>query len=262
MPQENNTPVQNSNLSYSQLFDEALAFQQQKKWDDSLTGYQKLLDLGRGQLDSAQASAIYHNMATIAYEKADFLKAYIWAKKATTLNPSNQLALDSFNHYSKKFEAPLIAHQISGFDNVQKVISTLPVDVYLGLSLILVLTSLTLFLKTLLLRKKKQLAEDFTAVSKWPFYMTLVASILVLSITYISYSSSQICHALVLSEKAQVQTAPGENKPIIFEAPAGLDLEVLKLESGYYQVRYPGAFSGWVAQTQLELMSLSFEQNK
>lgn len=262
MPQENeiqNVPAQTT-VSFTQLFDQALVLQQAQKWDDSLTTYQKLLDQSTEGLSNSQASVIFHNMSTSAFEKGDFLKAYIWSKKALSLNPKNQLAQESLTHYSKKVEIPIIPHQITNLDYVNSGISKVPLDAWLLLSLILAFTTLWLFFKNILLNKKNILENNFTVQKKWPLLVALFSSLAVLSGSYVSFQDASTTRALVIAEKAQVQTAPGENKPIIFELQAGQELEVLKLEQGYFQVRYPGAFSGWIKKPQLEILSLTFGQ--
>ena len=115
-------------------------------------------------------------------------------------------------------------------------------------------------LKTFVTHKKNQIAENFLSLSRWPIYSTLTITLLVISITYVRYLANEIPHAIIIAERAQVQTAPGENKPVIFEAQAGLELEVLKFDQGYFQIRYPGAFTGWINKSQLEILSLAFEQ--
>ncbi len=251
MPQENKT---------TQLFDQALAEQQQKNWDASLESYQKLLDLGLATMSNSQASVVYHNMSTVAFAKSDYLKAYTWSKKSLVLNPNNKLAHDSFEVFSKKFEVPMIARQISSYDYLKETVVKLPLDAWSVLSLLLIFLTLGLSLKTYVTHKKNQLAENFTTTPRWPIFLALVFTLLVILSTYISYSEKEMPHAIVIAEKAQVQTAPGENKPVIFEAQAGLELEVLKFDQGYFQIRYPGAFAGWIKKSQLEILSLSFEQ--
>jgi tetratricopeptide (TPR) repeat protein len=251
MPQENET---------TKLFEQALAEQQQKNWNASLEAYQKLLDQGLAAMTNSQASVIYHNMSTVAFAKSDYLKAYTWSKKSLVLNPSNKLAHESFEVFSKKFEVPVIARQISSYDYLKQEAAKLPLDAWCILSLILIFVSLGLSLKTFVTHKKNQIAENFLSLSRWPIYSTLTITLLVISITYVRYLANEIPHAIIIAERAQVQTAPGENKPVIFEAQAGLELEVLKFDQGYFQIRYPGAFTGWINKSQLEILSLAFEQ--
>ena len=104
------------------------------------------------------------------------------------------------------------------------------------------------------------LENNFSAQKKWPAFVALFFTFAMLSASYVSFQDAYTTRALVIAEKAQVQTAPGENKPIIFELQSGQELEVLNFDQGYFQVRYPGAFSGWIKKTQLEILSLTFGQ--
>lgn len=264
MPQEANQET--STVDYTKLFDEALALQQQQSWDPALSAYQTLLNQHLNQqpneLSVFRASVVYHNMSTIAQQKGDLLKAYVWSKKSLTLNPDNQLAREAFEHYSKNFEVPVIPHQITNFDNFKSLISKGSPDAWLTLSFVLILTSIWLVLKNIIASKKKQLANDFSIVPKWPAYLLVSVTLLMLAITYIRYQDSTVLRGIIIASSAQIQTAPGENKSVIFEAQSGLELEVLKLSEGYYQVRYPGAFTGWVSNSQLEILGLNFGQNE
>ena len=258
-----NTPQNlGASISYRQLFDEALALQQQKNWDASLGVYLKILDQNKAELNVFQAAAIYHNMSSIAYQKGDLLKAYVWSKKSLTLQPSNSMAEESFLFYSKKFQPPSVAHHISNLDNLKMITAKTPLDVWIILSLILVFVSFWLMLKNMITSKKNQLANDFKPLPKAPIYIMLIITSLVISISYIRYLEASTSRGIVIAEKAQVQTTPGENKSIIYEAEAGLELELLKFEKGYYQIRYPGAFSGWVKDSQIEALSLDFKHEK
>lgn len=261
MPQENEIHSQAS-VSNAQLFNQALALQQQQNWDTALVAYQTLVIQSLKNMSTSQASVVYHNMSTIAYEKGDLLKAYIWSKKSLALNSNNQPARQSLEQYSKKIEIPVIARQITNFDNFKSAIKMASIDVWLVLSLILIFLTLWFSLKNVLTSKTNQLANNFSTAARWPIYALVITTTLVISISYVRYADSIIERGIVVSEKAQVQTAPGKNKSVIFEAPAGLELEVLKFDQGYYQIRYPGAFSGWIDSSQLEIFSLNFEQNK
>lgn len=254
MPQENNS------LNLNESFTQALALQQQKNWDESLTAYQKTLDEGQQNLTDTQASVIYHNMSTVAHEKGDGFKAYVWSKKAFNLDTSNDQAKQVYEVYAKSFNSPNIAHQISDFDHVQNAVAKIPVDLAFSLSVLLILGSLGLALKNWVLKRKSLSTGEYSEIRKWPVYVLSIFTAISLGVSYFSYKTSQKKTAIVIAEKAQIQTVPGENKPIIFEAPAGLELEVLSLNENFFQVRYAGAFSGWVNKSQIELLSLTFQQ--
>lgn len=244
----------------TQLFNQALALQQQQKIPEAaLEAYQKILTL---DLNTTQASVIYHNMSTIAHEKGNALQAYVWSKKSLTLNPRNQLAQDSLKEFIKKFEVPQVPRQITNFDNFKAVISTVPVDAWFILSLVLVFATMWLVLKKFITDKKNQLAHNFITTPKWPVYLIAPATVLTLFCASIRYLDSTILRGLIIAEKAPIQTAPGENKSVIFEAPAGLELQILKFDQGYYLIRYPGAFSGWISSSQLEILGLNFKHTE
>ncbi|MGZ3689891.1 MAG: hypothetical protein ACXVAX_00220 [Pseudobdellovibrio sp.] len=251
-------PQESVSQNLNDLFGQALALQKDKKWDESLTAYQKIIDLGPDQLGTTQASVLYHNMSTVAFEKSDFLKAYIWSKKAVSLNPANQQAVESLEVYAKKVEIPNIPHQISNFDNFEKIIDLAPLDLWMVLTLIILLLTFRQWLKRFVLIKKNQAQGIYQKPSAWLVYILSILSVVTLVLGAIRYESSLKQQAIVIADKAPVQTVPGDNKPVIYEVPAGAELDVLSEKDNYFQVRYPGAFSGWVSKNQLELMSLTF----
>lgn len=263
MPQENEVPqTVPPQESVESLFNTALSLQQQKKWDSALESYRSFLNSHSPDLDTFQASAVYHNMSTIAHETGDHLKAYVWSKKSLTLNPSNSFAKAAFEQFSKKFEIPSIPHQIDNFESFKTLLSKTPVDLWVSISLILILISLGLGLKKFAEHKKNLMLGLFIKTKKWPLYISLFLTILVITISYIAYDKASVTKAVVVFDKAPVQTVPGDNKPIIFEIPAGLELEALKSDQGFIQVRYAGAFSGWLKAEYIELLGLNFKHDK
>ncbi len=254
MPQE--TVSQN----FNEVFSAGLALQQEKKWDEALASYGQLLDQSLNSLSSQQASVIYHNMSAVAFAKSDFLKAYVWSKKALNLDPSNHQVQEAYQNYAKKVEIPSIPHQISGSDQIKKTVSAVPSDVWMIATFALLLLTVWVFLKHLVQIKKDKLNGKFKKPAWWVEY-SLIAVILISAIgTYISFEESKIQHAVVIAPSAPVQTVPGENKPVILEVQAGLEVEVLAANDQFFQIRYPGAFTGWINRSQIELLSLSFRQ--
>ena len=248
MPQEN--------VSFQQLFEQGLASQQQKNWDVALDLYNKALDQGRDLLSPNQASVVYHNMSVIFLEKQDFLKAYVWSKKALALNPSNKLAQTSFELISSKFSAPQVPHQISTYDNLKTFVKLGPQDLWSLCTVILISCTIAFFFKKLILRKKMQLSQQVPPPYKLKLIGLIILSVIIGALTTVRWLEDQSPHAIIMSDKAAIQTTPGENKPVIFEALAGTEVEILQTQRDYTQVRYPGAFSGWVATQNIEVLSL------
>jgi tetratricopeptide (TPR) repeat protein len=247
MPQEN--------VSFQQLFDQALSAQQQKNGDEALKLYQETLDKSQSLLTSAQASVIYHNMSTLAFDKSDFLKAYIWSRKSLALDPSNRIAQQSLEQYSKKFEVPQVAHQISSFQNIQRVVNFVPIDLWFSFAVLFLFLTLNLFYKNFLQRKQSSIDHLSAKSFNWKPLLSFVLLIIFVAGAGLRWNLDQSTKALITTEKTAVQTAAGENKPVIFEAQSGIEVELLQLSGDYAQVRYPGAFSGWVAKKNIEILA-------
>ncbi len=64
---------------------------------------------------------------------------------------------------------------------------------------------------------------------------------------------------IVKTPQIPVQTSPGENKPIVTQAEIGTIFKVLKFSNdpdlAYVQIKFPGAYSGWVKRSHLELLN-------
>lgn len=264
-------------VTYKNLFEQGLALQQQKKWDEALHSYQlalkdiKKLDqnpdqsltgspngspagnpTGKSSEFNMIESVIYHNMSTLAYEKADYLMAYIWSKKAIKLDTQNKSASQAFNLYSQKFSPPKVPHQISGFENLEKLLSNVSFDVFSVLSIIFLFFALKLFFQKILLAKTDT-QNSQSGFLNWKMILFLILFFTSLTGSLLKWSFDQKQIATILIDKTGIQTAAGENKSIIYEAQAGTEVEILEISQEYAKVRYPGAFSGWVQLKNLEI---------
>ncbi len=243
----------------SEMFEQALALQQQKKWDDALTVYTKITDLGPDALNTQQASVLYHNMSQVAAQKNDSLNAYIWSKKAFYLNPANAQAQKSFEYFSAQFQVPSLTHQSSSYDQLQQLVSRVPVDLWFIFCFFLILYTIYLISQKFILKAQSRAQEIYLTASSWKIYLCGILACGFVLVSAIAYQNQTQIKAIIKSDKASVQTVPGENKTIILEAPAGLEVEVLAEQDAYFQVKYSGAFTGWVLKNQLELLSLTFK---
>ena len=258
MPQDQMTFQQ----QYPQLFQQGLADQKDKKWDDAISKYQNLLDEGQNSLTNEQASVIYHNMAASSFEKADFIKSYVWTKKSLSLNSSNDFAKDLLQDVTKKFQPEQVAHQISAFESAEKaILKNTAFDFILILFLVFCGLSFFLGFKSWINKKRAQLESESTSIQqKSPFGLMLafgftsILTFMFLGAVFLKWQDSQTLKAIISAEKAAVQTASGGNQATIYDASAGLEVDILKIESNFVQIRYPGAFSGWVDRKNLEIL--------
>jgi tetratricopeptide (TPR) repeat protein len=251
-------PQENTFASKTEYFNKALSFQQQKNWDEALTAYRELLDQSQNDLSPNQAAAVYHNMSIVASQKGDLIRAHVWSRKAHELDLGNTAARLQLEQTSKSFSSPSIPHQISNYEQVQRILEKVPPDLVFFSTLVLVLATLMLALRVRILNRRSIIIGDHRNSKKWPVWVIGFISSCFLLFSLIRFDATQKVKALVIQDQAQIQTVPGENKSVIFQAPAGLELEVIGLQDNYYQVRHPGAFSGWIEKSKIELLSLSF----
>ena len=261
MPQESMTFQQ----LFPQLFQLGLAQQKEKKWDDAIAKYKSLLDQGRSAITDEQGSVVFHNMAVCAFEKSDFTNAYVWSKKATTLNSGNTFAHNLFIEVSKKFQPAQVPHQISAVESLQKVaLKNVSFDPLLAGFLVFLFFAIFSGLKLWLSRKKDQIeSENLSMQKKQPITAWIGVSLLTLLtavflfLAIIKWDDLSLPKALISAENTSVQTAAGGGQATIYDASVGLEVDVLKIQGEFVQVRYPGAFSGWVAKKNLEIISSS-----
>ncbi len=258
MPQDQMTFQQ----QFPQLFQAGLADQKEKKWDDAVGKYQALLDQSQNNLTNEQASVVYHNMAASYFEKADFVRSFIWSKKALSLNSDNDFSKTLLSEVTKKFQAPQIPHQISATESFKNaVLDKVTVDSLLIGSFILFAFTLHIGTKAWILRRRLQLESETASVQKkYPVGLTIAfvavgfLTLAFCAASFAKWKDNLQTKAIVSAEKAPVQTAPGGSQAVIYDATAGLEVDVLKIENDFVQIRYPGAFSGWVEKKNLEIL--------
>ncbi|UCD57821.1 MAG: tetratricopeptide repeat protein [Candidatus Hydrogenedentota bacterium] len=91
------------------------------------------------------------------------------------------------------------------------------------------------------------------------WWLTCVSLVLVLtfgvSIVIQAYRATNPDEAVVVVEEADVHTGPGDHYMLSFSLHDGAELEVRKLEEGWYQIELPDKRRGWVKGAQIEILS-------
>jgi hypothetical protein len=251
MPQESTSSYTTSDIKAA--FDSALSLHQEKKWDGATEAYKNLLQNDKFNLSNDQLSVVYQNLAQISFEKSEYLNSYIWSKKSLALNGHNQFAKETLKIVSEKFAPPTVPHEISNFEQFQRVISYTPVDFWWILSVLSFFLLLKLAFNRFLIGRSKAAGEK-NFKSSMIFIFLLFFTLASVCITFARNDLANVKYGLISAEIAKIQTAPGENKTVIFEAKAGLEVEIVKLENEYVQIRSPGAFSGWIQKSQIEIL--------
>lgn len=259
-----------SSDSYQQQFQTGLSALQQKNWDVAIKDFQTILDQSPGKsLSADQAGVIYNNMSLAAKQKGEILQAYIWAKKSHQLAPENKAVENNLNSLSPKIEVPLVNHEISTYEHLQKTaLRHSSYDVLAILTIAFAFLAAYQFAKFFLARKKANLTLETDEDSDpkklkvgfpWIGLLSCVLFAFFLILTNLKWLDQNTARGIISSQVADLQTNPGQNQAVILQLKAATEVEVIgrahEPDGNYIQIRYPGAFSGWVKKSDIVVLS-------
>lgn len=249
--------------SIQNSFQQALSLQNEKKSDEAIAIYQNILDLGlaeKSELTREQASAVSQNMSLIYFQKKEAALSYVYSQKALFLNERNKQAQEFQKQNKNLFQTTSIARDISLTENMNSLfLKYFSVEV---LFLIFALLS-GFILKTLfqffLARKKAENENLETIKFNFKNYISLFFWCCLAFLLFIKIDDDSQLKVILKKPTVSVQTSPGENQATVTQAEIGTLFYVLKLsndaENAYVQVKYPGAYSGWLKRADLELLN-------
>ena len=254
---------QQQNLSITEAFQQALSLQNEKKMDQALATYQKILDQGLSEasaLNREQASAISQNIALIYFQKKEAGLAYVYNQKAIYLNSGNSLAIEFQKQNKNLFQTTSIPRDISFIENLNQVgLKYMSVEILFAIVCILMIFVLKNSLHFFLNRKKSELANSEIIAFKPTNYILIFLLFCFSVLTGLKILEDSELKAILKMPTATVQTAAGENQATVTQAEIGTIFNVLKLSNdadlAYVQIKYPGAYSGWVKRSDLELLN-------
>lgn len=254
-------------MANTEIFNQALALQNEKKWDEALTIYQKILDESQSpvakpelQLTREQTSVVSHNMSLIYLAKKDSGLAAVYSQKALFLNPYNSQAKEFQNLNPTLFQAKSIARDISFMENMNNVgLKYLPLEFLFALVAVLFFFFVKKLFQFFLMKKESDIANTNPPRLSLAFYAITTGLVIVTALFFIKWHDASVVRVIVKANDARVQTQPGENQAVITQAEMGTILQVLRLSTdndhAYAQIKHPGAYSGWVKKDQLELLN-------
>ncbi len=245
------------------LFEQALSLQNQKKTDEAIALYHKLLDLGPTKdavLTREQASAVSQNLAILYFDKKESALAYVYNQKALALDERNPSAVEFQKSSKINFQTSSIPRDISMLENLNAIgLKYLSIEALVACVAVFLFFTLRNISRFLVERKKSDLANTHIVKFNLMNYVLILFLFIFSSLLALKIYDSTEHKAIVKSTQIAVQTAPGENKPVVTQAEIGTIFKVLKFsndaELTYVQIKYPGAYSGWVKRSDLELLN-------
>jgi tetratricopeptide (TPR) repeat protein len=241
----------------------ALSLQNQNNKDEAMALYHQILDLGPTQgldLNREQASAVSQNLAVLYFEKKDSALAYVYNQKALGLDDRNQTAIEFQKSAKMNYRTVSIPREISMLENLNAIVlKYLSIEILFASVAVFIFFSFRNISRFLVARKKSDLANTDVVKFNLANYILILFLLIFSSLLALKIYDSTELKAIVKTNQIAVQTAPGENKPVVTQAEIGTIFKVLKFsndaELTYVQIKFPGAYSGWVKRNDLELLN-------
>lgn len=241
------------------LFNEAISLHQNKKNDEALAVYLKILDKSHDatELTSEQASAVSQNIAVIYMQSGNTNLAYIYNKKALSLNPRNSFAEKFQSTSLKNYKVADIARDISTTEQLNNLgLNYIPYEATVVLTLVLLFVALKMLFSFILARKKTLIENLNPVLLNWKFYVYSVAFMFSMTLFVFKYVELNQQTGIIKAATTNVMTAAGTNQAIITEVNIGHVVQILQIKEidgvAYAQIKVPGAFSGWIKKADLE----------
>lgn len=243
------------------LFNEAISLHQSKKFDEALTTYLKLLDEGQsGSLTQEQTSTVSQNIAVLYMQQGQTGLAYVYNKKALSLNPGNSAAQQFFQSHLVHYKISEVPRDITSLEQINNLgLKYAPFELLAVLTLI----CFGLLLKSLFnfwIERKKSLIQNRNPTPlNLKFYAFLALILITGSLLYIKNLNMATPMGIIKSTMVAVQTSAGANQAVITEIPQGNIVQILQNKDVdgtiYAQIKVPGGFSGWIKKADLESLN-------
>ena len=233
---------------FAQFFNQGIENFQQKKFAEAETAFQQSL-----QIEPSNLSALT-NLSLAQYELGKKGWALGQLRKVLTIEPRHPQAQQAYAFIWSQLAVKEIPHQISYYEQFRSsFLNILPLTAYLALS-VLTLFAAGWSLLRFLERRKTALAEQ-SSLPGLPWVASLLA------VAFVSFSILAIAKAVdqttlratIVTEKVNLQAAPGENGVNLGELYEGFEVILLQSSQGWSQVQYPGAVTGWLKSENILL---------
>jgi tetratricopeptide (TPR) repeat protein len=257
------TTQPSQNLQIKDAFQQALSLQNEIKTDEAISAYEKILDKGlteASNLSREQASVISQNIALLYFQKKDTQLTYVYNQKSLALDPNNKQASEFQKQNKNLFQTTSIPRDISMTENLNSMgLKYVPTEILFGAVFFLAIYVFKNILQFFVDRKKSDIMNlsivHFKA-RNYVFIFLLLATSLLLGL---KITDDSVLKVIVRSPSVTVYASAGENQATVTQAEIGTILNVLKMSNdadlAYVQIKYPGAYSGWVKRSDLELLN-------
>jgi len=229
----------------TKLFQSANQLYSQGKFKAATEQYRKITES-----DFAN-EAVYYNLANAYFKQNQIGQAILYYEKAKRLSPSDREISENLDLARTRIVDKMESSQDSFlWRQVSRLMSWLPLNFETGLAVALFVGAnglFTLFLEARSERFRRALLVGSAAL----FAVFLVVGV---SNALRIYQSVTDLEAVILAEKADVLSGPGQDNPTLFSIHEGLKVKVQSQVSDWSQISLENGWTGWIRVADLGMI--------
>lgn len=245
--------------TFEELFKSGVQLYQENKYEEARAAFQGALEIKKNNVGALV------NLASSEYKLGHRGVALGFLRRAQYWQPTSIEAAHLYERIYSEMPVKQIPHRHSFYESLQS--STLAslslTNLFLigflmfmgaGLGLIQFYSKKRIFLKAMETQEAGEI-EVRPPVFSWITAVMIFGLLLVMAFTFIRMEDLNTPKGTVIEEKVSVKTAPGENESEVMLLYEGLEVEILKKQSDWVQVYYPGSYAGWIPEKSLLILS-------
>ncbi|MEW5807762.1 MAG: tetratricopeptide repeat protein [Acidobacteriota bacterium] len=228
------------------LFLEANSHYEKGNYADAERLYRKILDYG------IRNEVVYYNLGNACFKQNRLGEAVLFYEKALKLKPGDL-----------EIEENLELANLLKYDRVEEQEPSPPLKLILWfhdliplsgqlLACLVLFYLLLILLAFLTLRMRRALDIDLI------LFPTIVIFLLLAILTFSAgvkiYHLEKISYGIVLKEKVDVMSGPGETNAILFPIHEGLKVRVRNSRDAWYQISLPNGLNGWIRKETIGII--------
>lgn len=199
-----------------------------------------------------QNGSVYYNLGNAYFKQNQLGEAILAYEKALRLVPHDREAKQNLQ----------LANLLI-YDRVEKGELSPPIQLALWLhnifslntqlAIVLILFYLSSFLfASFIVKKRRGLSTDLTIL----FLLVLIFFLALFSISSVKkiYDLEKISYGIILTEKVDVLSGPGDSNAVLFPVHEGLKVRVRAEREAWYQISLPNGLNGWIQKETIGII--------
>jgi len=232
--------------SFQSLFQEGIKYYQEKKFTEAKGIFQKAIELNPKNVQ------VITNLGLTYFQTGEKGYALALMRKAHSLDPDFSTPISAIEFIQSQLTVKEIPHEINSWETLRaQFIQPFSQFSFVVLSALFLFAAGWTWIQFFSQRKKAAEEEKpYPQIPLLGIIYSVCFTILFALMLAKFYDHFQV-RGTIVAEKTSVLSLPNEKAPTLFELYSGLEVLVLKKETDWLQVRYPGGMIGWIKNNDL-----------